>query len=132
MGVLALSVLLAASAAWHWSTTYDESNHLEMGRRIVQQWDFSRFDNSKMPVSAFNYLGHTAAWGGPDEALFGARLVQLGWLVGTALVVFFALGTALSDRGLSWLLYFSYPLCISGGTLNTYSLVGSCFHATVN
>ncbi|MEC7242130.1 MAG: glycosyltransferase family 39 protein [Myxococcota bacterium] len=88
-GILALAVLLAAGAAWHWSATYDESNHLEMGRRIVQQWDFSRFDNSKMPVSALNFLGHTAAWGGPDGALFGARLVQLGWLVGTALVVFF-------------------------------------------
>ena len=87
-GVLTLAVLLAASAAWHWSPTYDESNHLEMGRRIVDQWDFSRFDNSKMPISALNYLGHKMAWGGPDEALFGARLVQLGWLIGTAIVTF--------------------------------------------
>jgi 4-amino-4-deoxy-L-arabinose transferase-like glycosyltransferase len=87
--VLLLAVLLAAGAAWHWSPTFDEPNHLEMGRRIVDQWDFSRFDNSKMPVTALNYLAWKAAWGGPEAHWFAARCVQLGWLVGTSLVVFF-------------------------------------------
>jgi len=79
---------LAASAAWHWSPTFDEPNHLEMGRRIVDQWDFSRFDNSKMPVTALNYLGWKLAWGGPEAHWFAARFLQIGWLIGTSMVVF--------------------------------------------
>lgn len=84
-----LTVLLGASAAWHWTPTFDEPNHLEMGRRILQDGDWSRFDNSKMPVSVLN----AAPWllletQGPELRWWAARLPQLGWLLGTALVVF--------------------------------------------
>ncbi len=86
--VLLVGVAAAASAAWHWTPTFDEPQHLEMGRRILQEGDWSRFDNSKMPVSALN----AAAWllaSGVSEPLrwWLARLPQLLWLVGTAWLV---------------------------------------------
>ena len=94
--MLGLSVLLSASAARHWSPTFDEHRHLEMGQNIVDDGDFSRFDNSKMPVSALNYIGWKLAPGsaliekpGSRTHWFMARLPQLLWLVGTCLVVFF-------------------------------------------
>jgi len=84
-----LGVLLGASAAWHWSPTFDESNHLEMGRRIVEEGDWGRFDNSKMPVSALNALPWVLLQeADPGLRLWAARLPQLLWLAGCALVTF--------------------------------------------
>ncbi len=86
IGVLA--VLLGASATWHWTPTFDEPNHLEMGRRILSDGDWSRFDNSKMPVSVLNagpwLLLKTA---GPEVRWWAARLPQLLWLLGTMALV---------------------------------------------
>ena len=83
-----LTVALGASAAWHWTPTFDEPNHLEMGRRILQQGDWSRFDNSKMPVSVFNALPWLLSEGAdPRLRWWLARLPQLGWLLGTMLLV---------------------------------------------
>ncbi len=98
IGVLA--VLLGASAAWHWTPTFDEPNHLEMGRRILSAGDWSRFDNSKMPVSVLN----AAPWlllesADPQVRWWAARLPQLLWLLGTLAVVYgWALERRPSDR----------------------------------
>jgi 4-amino-4-deoxy-L-arabinose transferase-like glycosyltransferase len=87
--VLLLAVAISASSQWHWSATYDEPHHLWMGQRILQDGDFSRFDNSKMPVSVFN-AATWIAWQSitGEGSWFAARLPQVGWLLGTALVVF--------------------------------------------
>ncbi len=84
-----LAVVLGASGAWHWTPTYDEPNHLEMGRRILQDGNWSRFDNSKMPVSVLN-ASSWLLWDGQETSLrwWFARLPQLAWLLGTMVVVF--------------------------------------------
>ena len=51
------SAMFVWSSQWHWSQTIDEPQHLWSGVRILQQGDFTRFDNSKMPVSVLNALG---------------------------------------------------------------------------
>jgi len=87
--LLSIALAIGASQAWRWSATYDEPNHLEMGRRVVEQGDWSRFDNSKMPVSAINAVPWVLLQeADPARRLFAARLPQLGWLVGCAWVVF--------------------------------------------
>ncbi len=89
--MLVVGAALGASAAWHWAPTFDESNHLEMGRRIVEQGDWSRFDNSKMPVSAINAVPWSLLTeADPASRLWAARLPQLGWLLGTAGLTFAA------------------------------------------
>lgn len=45
---------LLAFSSWNKSPTYDEPNHLRYGKQIIESFDFTRFDNSKMPVSALN------------------------------------------------------------------------------
>ncbi len=83
-----LACLIGASAAWHWTPTFDEPNHLEMGRRILQDGDWSRFDNSKMPVSTLNAAPYLLLEGrAPALRWWAARLPQLGWLLGTMLLV---------------------------------------------
>ena len=89
VGIIALGAALGAGAAWHWSFTFDESNHLEMGRRIVEDGDWGRFDNSKMPVSVLNALPWVLLQeADPRLRLWAARLPQLLWLAGTAAVAF--------------------------------------------
>ncbi len=86
--ILAVAVLIGASQAWHWSPTFDEPNHLEMGRRILQDGDWRRFDNSKMPVSVLNALPAFALEASdPQLRWWAARLPQLAWLCGTAWLV---------------------------------------------
>jgi len=74
-----------------WSPTYDEPNHLEMGQKILTSWDFSRFDNSKMPVSIFNAIGWRlgeALGASTQWCWWWARLPQIGWLLGSSWIVF--------------------------------------------
>lgn len=85
--VLAVASLTALSAAAHWTPTSDEPRHLQMGLQILRTGDFSRFDNSKMPVSTLNAVGWVLA-GGEEapahRAWLGARAPQLFWLWGVA------------------------------------------------
>ena len=89
--VFAVAGIMSLAAASWWAPTYDEPNHLEMGQQILSSWDFSRFDNSKMPVSLFNaigwnigeLLGASTRW-----CWWWARLPQIGWLLGSAWIVF--------------------------------------------
>ena len=89
IAVLLVAVAVGASQAWHWTPTFDEPNHLEMGRRILEDGDWSRFDNSKMPVSVLNAAPALLAQeADPRLRWWLARLPQLGWLCGAALLVF--------------------------------------------
>jgi 4-amino-4-deoxy-L-arabinose transferase-like glycosyltransferase len=91
--VALLGVLLTWAATWHRTPTSDEPRHLQMGRQVLLQGDWARFDNSKMPVSALNALP-TLITGqprdtGPEIAhrdWFWPRLPQALWLLGAALV----------------------------------------------
>ena len=91
--VALLGVLLTWAASWHRTPTSDEPRHLQMGRQVLLDADWARFDNSKMPVSALNALP-TAVTGPPrDEGpeithrdWFWPRLPQALWLLGTVLV----------------------------------------------
>jgi 4-amino-4-deoxy-L-arabinose transferase-like glycosyltransferase len=84
------SAMSLVAMTW-WAPTYDEPNHLAMGQQILSNWDFSRLDNSKMPVSMFNamgwrfgdLLGTSERW-----CWWWARLPQIGWLLGSAWIVF--------------------------------------------
>ena len=91
--VALLGVLLTWAAAWHRTPTSDEPRHLQMGRQVLLDQDWARFDNSKMPVSALN-AAPTVITGPPrDEGpeithrdWFWPRLPQALWLLGTVLV----------------------------------------------
>jgi hypothetical protein len=89
IALCALCVAGVWSAQWFLSPTYDEPQHLHMGLRILRDWDFSRFDNSKMPVSVFNAIGwHLSEMGDGAGSWFLARMPQVGWLLGSAWIVF--------------------------------------------
>ncbi len=91
--VALLGVLLTWGATWHRTPTSDEPRHLQMGRQVLLERDWARFDNSKMPVSALNALP-TVITGPPrDEGpeithrdWFWPRMPQALWLLGTVLV----------------------------------------------
>jgi hypothetical protein len=91
--VALLGVLLCWAATWHRTPTVDEPRHLQMGRQIVLEGDWARFDNSKMPVSAINALP-TVITGPPRDDTpehgardwFWPRLPQALWLLGAALL----------------------------------------------
>jgi len=77
------------SATWHLSSTYDEPQHLQMGLQILRTGDFSRFDNSKMPVTVFNALPWILSNAENNQgSWFLARMPQVGWLLGTTWIVF--------------------------------------------
>lgn len=81
-----LGCALAAGATWHNTPTFDEPRHLAMGRQILLQGDWSRLDNSKMPVSVLNALPSlwTGDPGGAPAAWFPLRLPSVAWLGATA------------------------------------------------
>ncbi|MBN1551843.1 glycosyltransferase family 39 protein [bacterium] len=54
--ILGVQLLLAGTSGWQKSYTFDEQNHLKYGKQIITEFSFKRFDNSKMPISAINYL----------------------------------------------------------------------------
>jgi len=84
-----LTVVLTWSAQWHWTQTVDEPQHLWAGQRILQQADFARFDNSKMPVSVLNAAGWLWSQApGVQGSWFWARAPQVVWLLGTLGLVF--------------------------------------------
>ncbi len=91
--VAVLGVLLTWASTWHRTPTSDEPRHLQMGRQIIVDGDWSRFDNSKMPVSALNALP-TVLTGPPrDEGpeithrdWFWPRVPQALWLFGSILI----------------------------------------------
>ncbi len=83
------SALFVWSSQWHWSQTIDEPQHLWSGVRILQQGDFTRFDNSKMPVSVLNALGWLGSQSpGTQGSWFWARVPQVLWLLGCMGFVF--------------------------------------------
>ena len=78
------------------SKTSDENSHYQYGRNIVLNGDATRFDDSKMPITALNALPRK--WGRifPEgnfrsflKEFWAARLVTLVFSVFVALVVFF-------------------------------------------
>ena len=80
---------LVWSAQWHWSQTIDEPQHLWAGLRILQQGDWTRFDNSKMPVSVLNAAGWLLSQRpNVQGSWFWARAPQVLWLLATLLLVF--------------------------------------------
>ena len=91
--VALLGCLLTWAATWHRTPTVDEPRHLQMGRQVLTEGDWSRFDNSKMPVSALNALP-TLLLGPPRDAgpevthrdWFWPRLPQALWLLGCTLL----------------------------------------------
>ncbi len=91
--VALVGVLLTWAATWHRTPTSDEPRHLQMGRQVLLERDWSRFDNSKMPVSAVNALPTVISGQPRDEGLeithrgwFWPRLPQALWLLGTVLI----------------------------------------------
>ncbi len=91
--VALLGVLLTWAATWHRTPTSDEPRHLQMGRQVLLERDWARFDNSKMPVSALNALPTVVAGPPRDEGpeithrdWFWPRLPQALWLLGTVLI----------------------------------------------
>jgi 4-amino-4-deoxy-L-arabinose transferase-like glycosyltransferase len=91
--VALLGVLLTWAATWHRTPTSDEPRHLQMGRQVIEQHDWSRFDNSKMPVSALNALPTLISGAPRDEGpeithrdWFWPRLPQALWLLGAVLI----------------------------------------------
>jgi 4-amino-4-deoxy-L-arabinose transferase-like glycosyltransferase len=92
--LLALSgVLLSWAATWHRTPTSDEPRHLQMGRQILLEGDWARFDNSKMPVSTLNALPTLISGPPRDQGpeishrdWFWPRLPQALWLLGTVLI----------------------------------------------
>lgn len=91
--VAVLGCLLTWVATAHRTPTSDEPRHLQMGRQVLLERDWSRFDNSKMPVSALNALP-TSITGPPrDEGpatthrdWLWPRLPQAMWLLGAVLI----------------------------------------------
>ena len=84
-----LIIVLTWSAQWHWTQTVDKPQHLWAGQRILQQGDFTRFDNSKMPVSVLNAAGWLWSQSpGVQGSWFWARAPQVLWLLGTLGLVF--------------------------------------------
>ena len=87
--VVSIAVMICWTSQWHWAQTIDEPQHLWAGTRILQQFDFSRFDNSKMPVSAVNAVGWLLSQSpGVQGSWFWARVPQVVWLIGVIVVVF--------------------------------------------
>jgi hypothetical protein len=108
----------------HLSVTYDEPRHLRYGLNLLQS-DATRFDDSKMPVSALNALPARVMIG--RRAAPNARGVEIGRYVSIAAtvgfgLVVFAWGQALygATAGLlAVLLYASDPNLIAHGQLVT-------------
>jgi 4-amino-4-deoxy-L-arabinose transferase-like glycosyltransferase len=87
--LMLLVTTLVWSAQWHWSQTIDEPQHLWAGLRILQQGDWTRFDNSKMPVSVLNAAGWLLSQRpNVQGSWFWARAPQVLWLLATLLLVF--------------------------------------------
>jgi 4-amino-4-deoxy-L-arabinose transferase-like glycosyltransferase len=87
--LMLLSTVVVWTAQWHWTQTIDEPQHLWAGLRILQQGDFTRFDNSKMPVSVLNAAGWLLSQSpGEQGSWFWARAPQVLWLLGTIGLVF--------------------------------------------
>ncbi len=103
MTILLLQFCLAAWSSWSKSPVYDEPNHLKYGRQIVEQFDFSRISNSKMPVSALNAVTEKAGGmlfpnaGHRARRLF-SRLPTLFMAVGITLVVWLWVRRLWGDR----------------------------------
>jgi len=91
--VAVLGCSLCWAATWHRTPTSDEPRHLQMGRQVLLERDWARFDNSKMPVSALNALPTVVSGPPRDEGpqvthrdWFWPRLPQGLWLGATALL----------------------------------------------
>ncbi len=85
--------LLSLAATWHRTPTLDEPRHLQMGRQVLMEGSWARFDNSKMPVNALNALP-TLVTGPPRDGdpqlshrdWFWPRAPQVLWLASSALL----------------------------------------------
>ena len=87
--LMLITVAIVWSSAWHWTQTIDEPQHLWAGMRILQQGDFTRFDNSKMPVSVLNAAGWLLSQSpGVQGSWFWARAPQVLWLLATMGLIF--------------------------------------------
>ena len=87
--LMLITVAIVWSSAWHWTQTIDEPQHLWAGMRILQQGDFTRFDNSKMPVSVLNAGGWILSQSpGVQGSWFWARAPQVLWLLATMGLIF--------------------------------------------
>jgi hypothetical protein len=75
--LLAALVLLQFLSRRHLSPTYDEPAHLVYGMRVASG-NSDRFDNSKMPVSAFNALPLRLSGMGEQELLASDPAVSIG------------------------------------------------------
>jgi 4-amino-4-deoxy-L-arabinose transferase-like glycosyltransferase len=136
LAIMLLATMLTWSAQWHWSQTIDEPQHLWAGLRIVQQWDFSRFDNSKMPVSSLNAVGWLLSQSpGVQGSWFFARAPQVVWLLGTVGLVFVwakRLGGAAAALGAAALVAFDPNLVAHAGLVTTdlpctFAVLFACF-----
>ena len=87
--VMLLTVAVVWTSQWHWTQTIDEPQHLWAGTRILQQGDFTRFDNSKMPVSVLNAAGWLWSQSpGEQGSWFWARAPQVLWLLGCMGIIY--------------------------------------------
>ncbi|MEE2750491.1 MAG: glycosyltransferase family 39 protein [Myxococcota bacterium] len=124
------------SATWHLSSTYDEPQHLQMGLQILRTGDFSRFDNSKMPVTVFNALPWIISGAENNRgSWFLARMPQVIWLLGTTVLVFVWVRrhyTAWAALGAATLVALDPNLMAHAGMVTTdapcmFFMVVSCF-----
>ncbi len=134
--IVCVSLGICWSSSWHWAQTIDEPQHLWSGTRILQQFDFSRFDNSKMPVSVLNSVGWLWSQSpGAQGSWFWARVPQALWLVGLVVVVFCwgrRLGTRQAALAVAALVAFDPNLLAHAGVVTTdlpcaFAVVLSCF-----
>ena len=94
--LLLLFFLIGAFSVRDKSKTYDENDHYLYGRNIVLRGDATRFDDSKMPITALNALPRKWGRNFSEENLraflrefWAARLITLLFSTFVALVVFF-------------------------------------------
>lgn len=94
--LLLMFFLIGAFSIRDKSKTYDENDHYLYGRNIVLKGDATRFDDSKMPITALNALPRKWGRSFPEENIrlflrefWAARLITLLFSTFVALVVFF-------------------------------------------
>ncbi len=134
--LLLVCTALVWSATWHLSSTYDEPQHLQMGLQILRTGDFSRFDNSKMPITVFNALPWILSGAENNRgSWFLARMPQVIWLLGTTGLVFIWVRrhySAWAALGTAALVALDPNLMAHAGMVTTdapcmFFMVASCF-----
>jgi len=93
--LLLMFLAIGSLSVWGKALTYDEGKHIRYGRNLLEG-STDRFDDSKMPVSAFNALPSKLAGFLPENflkralnAFFAARMVTLLFSMLVAWLVFF-------------------------------------------